>query len=193
MSDGNAMDKDAAAAAAGKAAAADKAEGDKDHDKYAGGAAFAHPGKSPKKRRKVNHDMDRGLTLAAACSSQLQPAYIAGDLCIKRNIGHLCHDEPREGDTKKLKNGKPAGATADDDTDAQSQAPSDVARSSISSTMGPPPSFDGTRQRSASGFTAAGVMGQENPMSLVQPTGATGATGLQGNGSNNGSSGNANQ
>lgn len=66
-----------------------------------------------------------------------------------------------------------------------------MARSSISSTMGPPPGFDGTRQRSASGFTAAGVLGQGNPMSLVQPAGATG---LQGNGSNNsGSGGNANQ
>ncbi|POR34571.1 Regulator of drug sensitivity 2 [Tolypocladium paradoxum] len=161
------MDKDAAAAAAGKAAV--KAESNKDHDKNAGGAAHAHSGKSPKKRRK-----ERPCTR-----------------CIKRNIGHLCHDEPREGDTKKqLKNGKLAGATAVDDTDAQSQAPSDVARSSISSTMGPPPSFDGTRRRSVSGFTAAGVMGQGNPMSLVQPAGATG---LQGDGSNSSSSGNANQ
>ena len=51
MSDETAMDKDAAA---GKAAA-DKADRNKDRDKDVGSAAHAHPGKSPKKRRKVNH------------------------------------------------------------------------------------------------------------------------------------------
>lgn len=53
MSDGNAMDKDAAASA-GKVAA-DNAESNKERDKDAGGAAHVHSGKSPKKRRKVNH------------------------------------------------------------------------------------------------------------------------------------------
>ena len=110
--------------------------------------------------------------------------------CIKRNIGHLCHDEPREGEIKKLKNGKPTGTASIDDADTQSQTASDVGHSSIASTMGPPPSLEGSRRRSGSGFKAAGAMAQGNPMSLVQPAGATG---LQGNGSSNGGSGNANQ
>ncbi|KAK4088488.1 hypothetical protein PCL_08851 [Purpureocillium lilacinum] len=109
--------------------------------------------------------------------------------CIKRNIGHLCHDEPREGDTKKLKNGKPVTSAASvDDSDAQT--PSDVARASVSSTMGPPPAFDGTRQRSSSGFSGGGVIGQADPLSLVQQGGGTG---MQGNGLNSSATGNANQ
>ncbi|KAJ6439500.1 Zn cluster transcription factor Rds2 [Purpureocillium lavendulum] len=136
-----AMDKDGAGA--GGKVVADRAKLDAnrgDHDtKDAGGAGAenaagqAHTGKSPKKRRKVNH-----------------------------------------GETKKLKNGKPVpGAGSVDDSDAPPHTPSDVARASVSSTMGPPPAFDGTRQRSSSGFSASGVMSQGDPMSLVQPASGT--------------------
>ncbi|KAF2741107.1 hypothetical protein EJ04DRAFT_507525 [Polyplosphaeria fusca] len=50
------------------------------------------PTKTPKKRRKVNH----------ACI-YCRRSHMTCDLerpctrCVKRNIGHLCHDEPREG------------------------------------------------------------------------------------------------
>ncbi|KJZ71962.1 hypothetical protein HIM_08642 [Hirsutella minnesotensis 3608] len=158
-------------------------------DTGAGGLPQHKPGKSPKKRRKVNH----------ACV-YCRRSHMTCDLerpctrCIKRNIGHLCHDEPREAEAKKLKNGKgvaPATAVVDD-ADTQSQAPSsDVGRSSISSTMGPPPGFDGpTRQRSSSGFASAAVMSQGNPLSLVQPAPAAG---LQADGLPNSATGNVNQ
>ncbi|EXA54381.1 hypothetical protein FOVG_01849 [Fusarium oxysporum f. sp. pisi HDV247] len=63
-----------------------------------------------------------------------------------------------------------------------------MARSSISSTMGPPPpTFDTTRQRGSKSF--GGVLGQGSPLSIVQPGQVSG---LQGNALNNGNS-NANQ
>ncbi|ATY62513.1 Zn cluster transcription factor [Cordyceps militaris] len=94
---------------------------------------------SPKKRRKVNH----------ACV-YCRRSHMTCDLerpctrCIKRNIGHLCHDQPRESDIKKPKSSK-------QDSIDESEA------ASTTSTMGPPPAFDG-RQRSDSGF--GGVLGQ---------------------------------
>ncbi|KAG5984695.1 hypothetical protein E4U55_003641 [Claviceps digitariae] len=156
----------------------------KDRDKKINGSRISSP-KNPRKRRKVNH----------ACV-YCRRSHMTCDLerpctrCIKRTIGHLCHDEPRDADTKKLKlkNGK-APSSSVDESDAQSQAPSDVAKSSISSTMGPPP-FDGLRQRSASGFAAGGVLGQGNAMPLVTPASGSG---LQGNNGLNGGTGNANQ
>lgn len=65
---------------------------------------------------------------------------------------------------------------------------SDVGHSSISSAMGPPPTFDGARQRANSAIGAGGVLGQANPLSLVQPDASSG---LQANALNN--NGNANQ
>ncbi|KAJ5081879.1 hypothetical protein NUU61_010143 [Penicillium alfredii] len=52
---------------------------------------------SPKKRRKVNHGKvpSRGMrqgSLGADAGRMGRPC----SRCIKRNIGHLCHDEPRE-------------------------------------------------------------------------------------------------
>ncbi|PHH89211.1 hypothetical protein CDD83_6483 [Cordyceps sp. RAO-2017] len=144
----------------------------------------AKPAKSPKKRRKVNH----------ACV-YCRRSHMTCDLerpctrCIKRNIGHLCHDEPREADAKKLKNAKGVAVTAVDEPD-----PSDAGRNPMPSAMGPPPAFDGPRQQpsSGAGYGAAGVLGQANPLSLVQQPPA--ATGLQADGLNNNSaSGNANQ
>ncbi|KAF2036040.1 hypothetical protein EK21DRAFT_52610 [Setomelanomma holmii] len=64
------------------------------------------PTKTSKKRRKVNH----------ACI-YCRRSHMTCDLerpctrCVKRNIGHLCHDEPREG-VKKSKS-EPEGAPGD--------------------------------------------------------------------------------
>ncbi|KAH7133344.1 meiosis protein SPO22/ZIP4 like-domain-containing protein [Dactylonectria estremocensis] len=162
---------------AGERARADDGKG-KDRDKLAAGVdgALANAHKSPKKRRKVNH----------ACV-YCRRSHMTCDLerpctrCIKRNIGHLCHDEPRDADSKKAKSIQSSSVV--DESDAQS----DIARSSISSTMGPPPNFDGTRRKS--GFAAGGVLGQGNPLPLVQPGPVSG---LQGNTLNNGNN-NANQ
>ncbi|KAJ3472551.1 hypothetical protein NLG97_g10899 [Lecanicillium saksenae] len=116
---------------------------------------------SPKKRRKVNH----------ACV-YCRRSHMTCDLerpctrCIKRNIGHLCHDQPRESDTKKPKTGSKPGSVDESE-----------AGSSTSTAMGPPP-FNG-RQRSDSGF--GNVLGQGNGLGMVpnldmQP-GALNATG----------------
>ncbi|KAG6011237.1 hypothetical protein E4U43_008461 [Claviceps pusilla] len=56
--------------------------------------------------------------------------------------------------------------------------------------MGPPPPFDGLRQRSASGFATGGVLAQGNAMPLVTPASGSG---LQGSNGLNGGTGNANQ
>ncbi|KAK8142715.1 hypothetical protein G3M48_008356 [Beauveria asiatica] len=102
---------------------------------------------SPKKRRKVNH----------ACV-YCRRSHMTCDLerpctrCIKRNIGHLCHDQPRESDMKKPKSSK------------QDSVDDSEAASSTSTNMGPPPTFNG-RQRSDSGF--GGVLGQGNGLGMV--------------------------
>ncbi|KAL1954048.1 hypothetical protein VTO42DRAFT_1782 [Malbranchea cinnamomea] len=51
----------------------------------------ARSGSSPKKRRKVNHACVYCRRSHMTCDSD-RPC----TRCIKRNIGHLCHDEPRE-------------------------------------------------------------------------------------------------
>ncbi|KAK7229141.1 hypothetical protein V2G26_001311 [Clonostachys chloroleuca] len=160
----------------------------KDKDDIMAAANNQH--KSPKKRRKVNH----------ACV-YCRRSHMTCDLerpctrCIKRNIGHLCHDEPRDADSKKNKNatqGAPsvAASTIEDSQDARS----DVGRSSVSSTMGPPPVFDGTgRPRASSGF-GAGLLGQRSTLPLVQQAAAAAAAaGLQGNSLGTSATGNANQ
>jgi hypothetical protein len=108
--------------------------------------------------------------------------------CIKRNIGHLCHDEPRDTDAKKPKpNQQPhplqQHEAADDGHDSQSE----IGRSSISS-MGPPPAaFDGVKRRTSSGF-GAGMLGQRGPLptAIVQPNASAALQGtmLTGNNSN---------
>ncbi|KAJ6786818.1 hypothetical protein PWT90_02646 [Aphanocladium album] len=117
---------------------------------------------SPKKRRKVNH----------ACV-YCRRSHMTCDLerpctrCIKRNIGHLCHDQPRESDTKKPKTASKAGSIDESE-----------AASSTSTAMGPPPAFNG-RPRSDSGFGS--VLGQGNGLNMVpnldMQSGALNATG----------------
>ncbi|KAK2873747.1 hypothetical protein FQN49_002110 [Arthroderma sp. PD_2] len=80
----------------------------RDNQPAAGAADRAPPtGSSPKKRRKVNHACVYCRRSGRPCSR-----------CIKRNIGHLCHDKPRE-PTKRVKNdseGAVAAASADSPT-----------------------------------------------------------------------------
>ncbi|KAI0843290.1 meiosis protein SPO22/ZIP4 like-domain-containing protein [Hypoxylon sp. FL0890] len=111
--------------------------------------------KSPKKRRKVNH-------ACVYCRRSERPC----TRCIKRNIGHLCHDEPRDPDSKKPKGSH--GAAGHDESDIQpelSQNSIDQGASAMA-----PPSFDGTgpAQRTKQGF-GAGALGQANPLQLVSP------------------------
>ncbi|KAF0645256.1 hypothetical protein FPSE5266_00772 [Fusarium pseudograminearum] len=131
-----------------------------------------------KKRRKVNH-------ACVYCRRSERPC----TRCIKRNIGHLCHDEPRDADSKKAKSVQSSQSIQAPSVVDESDAQSDMARSSISSTMGPPPpTFDTTRQRGSKSF--GGVLSQGSPLSIVQPGQVSG---LQGNELNNGGSSNANQ
>ncbi|OAG07005.1 uncharacterized protein CC84DRAFT_1143234 [Paraphaeosphaeria sporulosa] len=78
------------------------------------------PTKTPKKRRKVNH----------ACI-YCRRSHMTCDLerpctrCIKRNIGHLCHDEPREG-VKKSKT-DPESSNGDNSSSKHEATPADGA------------------------------------------------------------------
>ncbi|KAK1622570.1 transcriptional regulator [Colletotrichum phormii] len=139
-------------------------------DKTENNGGHAHSAKSPKKRRKVNH----------ACV-YCRRSHMTCDLerpctrCIKRNIGHLCHDEPRDADSKKAKSSHTPSAVDESETTQSELTRSSIDQSATGS-MGPPPPFD----RKASAFGAAGL-GQGNPLHLVSP-GA--GTGMAGNGSN---------
>lgn len=113
--------------------------------------------------------------------------------CIKRNIGHLCHDEPRDHDNKKVGRGSTvAGSTMDESESQQSQ--SDLARGAFDQASGlaaaaaamRPPSFDGGATVSAAGGGAiagggittgpAGTMGRGSSLQqLVRPTQAPGS------------------
>ncbi|KAI6780858.1 uncharacterized protein J7T54_007338 [Emericellopsis cladophorae] len=142
-------------------------------------------GKSPKKRRKVNH----------ACV-YCRRSHMTCDLerpctrCIKRNIGHLCHDEPRESETKKPKAAStsqsrhPLPPPPPHPDDNVMDTPSEMGRSSISSNMGPPPTtYDTGRPRTSSGGFAGGALPASLP--IVQQQQATGLQGRdEGSGSN---------
>ncbi|KAL4893085.1 hypothetical protein BDV59DRAFT_178384 [Aspergillus ambiguus] len=70
-------------------------------------AAGSHS--SPKKRRKVNHACVYCRRSHMTCDSE-RPC----TRCIKRNIGHLCHDEPRE--PSKRTRSEPDHSTAEQET-----------------------------------------------------------------------------
>ncbi|KAF2829948.1 hypothetical protein CC86DRAFT_444008 [Ophiobolus disseminans] len=128
------------------------------------------PTKSAKKRRKVNH----------ACI-YCRRSHMTCDLerpctrCVKRNIGHLCHDEPREavkksksepenipGETETPKSGSNTSETA---LDAASQQPN---ASDVGLSLAPPP----VPSRGAS--TAA--VAESDPVSAPQPPSMTSAS-----------------
>ncbi|KAH6613486.1 meiosis protein SPO22/ZIP4 like-domain-containing protein [Chaetomium tenue] len=129
------------------------------HDQRASAADNTH--RTPKKRRKVNH-------ACIYCRRSERPC----TRCIKRNIGHLCHDEPREQETKKSKSLAPSSVQ-----DPASQ-PDPGPSSSINQNAGAmkPPSFDsamsnGPVQVAKAAFDAAALADRSNnPIQLVQPT-----------------------
>ncbi|KAF5612675.1 transcription factor [Fusarium subglutinans] len=183
---------DRSAATMGKSAKQEPAKGDDgkavNRDKSSNATASGNHKAPTKKRRKVNHGSRCGVAHVLMGVRAGVLVYIADDLCIKRNIGHLCHDEPRDADSKKAKSVQSTQSIQAPSVVDESDAQSDMARSSISSTMGPPPpAFDTTRQRGSKSF--GGVLGQGSPLSIVQPSQVSG---LQGNALNNGNS-NANQ
>ncbi|KAJ9138628.1 Transcription factor [Pleurostoma richardsiae] len=126
--------------------------------------------KTPKKRRKVNH----------ACV-YCRRSHMTCDLerpctrCIKRNIGHLCHDEPRDHESKKSRSVMGGASTID-----ESETRSEMTRSSIDQTANAlrAASLDasvstGAGQPAKSGFDA-GSLGRGNHIQLVQQNPATG-------------------
>ncbi|KAF5598425.1 transcription factor [Fusarium pseudocircinatum] len=176
-----------------KSAKQEPAKGDDgkavNRDKSSNATASGNNKAPTKKRRKVNHGSRCGVAHVLMEVRAGVLVCIADDLCIKRNIGHLCHDEPRDADSKKAKSVQSTQSIQAPSVVDESDAQSDMARSSISSTMGPPPpTFDTTRQQRGS-KSFGGVLGQGSPLSIVQPGQVSG---LQGNALNNGNS-NANQ
>ena len=131
--------------------------------------------KSPKKRRKVNH----------ACV-YCRRSHMTCDLerpctrCIKRNIGHLCHDEHRETETKKPKTSQqPHQLQQHESADEGQDSPSEAGHSSIPSAMGPP-AFPGARRRTSSGY-GNNMQGQRGAAAMPTMVQQPGAPGLQGN------------
>jgi len=88
--------------------------------------------------------------------------------CIKRNIGHLCHDEPRDTDSKKTK------SVLAPSTVAESVADSELDRSIMdqqaAGSMGPPALDVSLSSRPVkSVFEQAATLAPGNPLQLVQP------------------------
>ena len=92
--------------------------------------------------------------------------------CIKRNIGHLCHDEPRETDSSALKKSKSqhSNSAAEDDG-----SPPDQLQSNIDNGMST--SFEQSQEQQSQdnslglGTTA---LSQSGPLQLVQPSPVSG-------------------
>jgi len=96
--------------------------------------------------------------------------------CIKRNIGHLCHDEPRDHESRKSKSLAPS-------TVQETASQPDLGRSNTVSQNDRamrPPSFDsamanGPAQAAKAAFEAAALTSRSNnPLQLVQPTPVSG-------------------
>ncbi|KAL2001086.1 hypothetical protein VTN02DRAFT_2253 [Thermoascus thermophilus] len=103
---GDASSKEANAKSSMQTSPAAKAEG-----------AGAQTHSSPKKRRKVNHACVYCRRSHMTCDSE-RPC----TRCIKRNIGHLCHDEPREPSKRarsEHSNAEEEGSSANDFANAQ--------------------------------------------------------------------------
>ncbi|CAI7637951.1 unnamed protein product [Penicillium discolor] len=105
---------------------------------------------SPKKRRKVNHaDLSESMK-ERPCTR-----------CIKRNIGHLCHDEPRE--TAKRGRGEHELSAADDEGSSNNE---------LGSVQGMPRSVDvadAAGQQSFPDTTIGIAPSAVNPPSTVPP------------------------
>ncbi|EZF82726.1 hypothetical protein H107_06030 [Trichophyton rubrum CBS 202.88] len=86
-------------------------------------------GSSPKKRRKVNHACVYCRRSHMTCDSG-RPC----SRCIKRNIGHLCHDKPRE-PTKRVKNDTEGTVAATSVADESTTANNDFEGKGMSQTI----------------------------------------------------------
>ncbi|PSS06777.1 hypothetical protein M430DRAFT_46115 [Amorphotheca resinae ATCC 22711] len=121
--------------------------------------------KSPKKRRKVNHACVYCRRSHMTCDLERPCAR-----CIKRNIGHLCHDEPREPDsaTKKSKSQHSNSAAED------GGSPPDQLQGGIDSGMNS--ALDKSQERSQGKGLALGAttLSQGDPSQLVQPSPVSG-------------------
>ncbi|KAH9212556.1 transcription factor Zn cluster transcription factor-like protein Rds2 [Leptodontidium sp. 2 PMI_412] len=123
--------------------------------------------KSPKKRRKVNHACVYCRRSHMTCDLERPCAR-----CIKRNIGHLCHDEPREPEsaTKKVKSQHSNSAPEEDGS-----PPEPVQQGNVDNGMNN--SFEQAVQNQAQSQdnnsltlgTAALSQSQGGPLQLVQP------------------------
>ncbi|EHA50391.1 hypothetical protein MGG_12739 [Pyricularia oryzae 70-15] len=91
--------------------------------------------------------------------------------CIKRNIGHLCHDEPREHESKKAKSA--LGTSADDSEHQTDTTQTSRDTQAAASTMA---AYDGRIDAVGTGLdngAATAVLGRGNPL-LVQQSPLTG-------------------
>ncbi len=108
---------------------------------------------------------------ALRCAKQERPC----TRCIKRNIGHLCHDEPRDHESRKSKSLAPS-------TVQETASQPDLGRTAATQNDGAmrPPSFDSAMgntpaQAAKAAFDAAALAGRSsNPLQLVQPTPVSG-------------------
>ncbi|EFQ99330.1 Rds2p [Nannizzia gypsea CBS 118893] len=96
-------------------------------------------GSSPKKRRKVNHACvycRRSITLFRDDVEQHMTCDSGRPCsrCIKRNIGHLCHDKPRE-PTKRVKNETEGTVAATPAADESTAANNDFEGKGMSQTI----------------------------------------------------------
>ncbi|KAL2110516.1 hypothetical protein VUR80DRAFT_1077 [Thermomyces stellatus] len=120
--------------------------------------------KTTKKRRKVNH----------ACI-YCRRSHMTCDLerpctrCVKRNISHLCRDEPRDADSRKSKS--VAGSSIVEEPQQQgpsmaSNAPQQqqVSQQQQSTGSMPPPPFEGRRSRQSSASFGDDVLGQRGSL-----------------------------
>ena len=87
--------------------------------------------------------------------------------CIKRNIGHLCHDEPRDHESKKAKSVLAPSTVAEADT--QSELERSI-MDSAAGAMGPPALHASLSSRPANGPFETATLAPANPLQLVQPT-----------------------
>ncbi|GAB1313482.1 Transcription factor [Madurella fahalii] len=142
----------------GNEATASRTEGETaSKDRHAPAADDAR--RTPKRRRKVNH-------ACLYCRRSARPC----TRCIKRNIGHLCHDEARK--SKRLL----ASSTAHDSGSQPDLGASTVGQSAASME---PPSFDAAMgddlgQVARAAFDVAALASRGDPLQLVQPTAVSG-------------------
>ncbi|KAG9232181.1 meiosis protein SPO22/ZIP4 like-domain-containing protein [Amylocarpus encephaloides] len=109
--------------------------------------------KNAKKRRKVNH-------ACVYCRRSERPCA----RCIKRNIGHLCHDEPREPESATKKSKKQQSISAAEDDDATVEHLQSNAKGGMSSAV--EPSQNQSQDSLTIGTTA---LPQGGSLQLAQP------------------------